>query len=243
VRIIEPDWPAPASVRALATTRSGGSSLGPFKSLNLGDHVGDDPQRVSDNRQHLIDVLGLPGSPHWLGQVHGSRVLRLPSATDQPADGAVTTEPQVVCAVLTADCLPVLLARRDGAGVGVAHAGWRGLAAGDLENAVEAVGGPPPEIPDWLGPAISAAAYQVGDEVRAALLAHNNAAAAAFTPDGPGHWRADLVLAARLALQASGVTRICGGENCTFSDPQFFSHRREAPCGRMAALIWLEPAG
>jgi YfiH family protein len=242
VRIIQPDWPAPAAVRALATNRSGGSSLGSFSSLNLGDHVGDDPQRVADNRQHLIEALGLPGSPHWLRQVHGSRVLTLPSATDQPADGAVTREPQVVCAVLTADCLPVLLARRDGAGVGVAHAGWRGLAAGVLENAVEAVGGPPREILAWLGPAISAAAYQVGDEVRAALLAHNNAAAAALTPDGPGHWRADLVLAARLALEASGVTRIYGGEHCTFSDPQFFSHRREDPCGRMAALIWLTPA-
>jgi len=242
MRFIQPQWPAPASVRALVTTRSGGFSEGPYGRLNLGDHVGDEDRRVERNRQRLGEVLGLPGPPQWLTQVHGERVLRLPAKLVQPADGAVTGEPGVVCAVLTADCLPVLLARLDGAAVGVAHAGWRGLAAGVLENAVSKLGGAPDGIVAWLGPAISQAAYEVGDEVRDQLLARYAAAESAFEPNEAGRWQADLARVARLALDAAGVSQCLGSDLCTFSDARFFSHRREAPCGRMASLIWLQPA-
>jgi YfiH family protein len=241
LNIIEPGWAAPAWVRAWVTTRSGGCSEGPYRSLNLGDHVGDDPQRVSRNRQRLGQALDLPGPARWLTQVHGDRVLSLPREAIQPADAAVTSEPGVVCAVLTADCLPVLLSRRDGSAAGVAHAGWRGLAAGVLENAVAALGGAAGDVVAWLGPAISQPAYEVGDEVRDALLARYAAAHVAFERNAAGRWQADLAGVARLALTASGVSQIDGGDLCSFSDARFFSHRREAPCGRMATLIWLEP--
>lgn len=237
---IQPDWPAPARVRAVATTRAGGASAGPYSSLNLADHVGDDPARVAENRRRLEARLALPGAPGWLHQVHGARVLTLPGNTSEPADAAVTRCAGQVCAVLTADCLPVLLARTDGAAVGVAHAGWRGLAAGVLGAAVAALGGPPGGVIAWLGPAISASAYEVGAEVRAALAAHNPELVRAFEPNANGRWQADLALAGRIALEAAGVAGIHGGGYCTYGDGRFYSHRREAPCGRTASLIWLQ---
>ena len=165
MRLIEPDWPSPAGVRAAATTRAGGVSSGAYASLNLGDHVGDDPARVAENRRRLETALGLPEMPRWLTQVHGSRVLRLPDEAPGEADGAVSDAPGVVCAVLTADCLPILLARRDGSAVGVAHAGWRGLAAGVVGNAVSALGGPRDPLLHAAGPGGGAGGGVVGGSV------------------------------------------------------------------------------
>lgn len=233
-----PDWPAPAQVRALITTRAGGASVGPYASLNLADHVGDDPAAVRANRARLRALL--PTEPVWLEQVHGTDVLRVETGGARRADAAVSRAPGTVCAVLTADCLPVLLADRAGTVVAAAHAGWRGLSAGVLERTVVAMDTDPGQLLAWLGPAIGPDAFQVGDEVRAAFLAADAAAAAAFRPDGPGKWRADLYALARQRLARAGVQAVYGGGLCTFSDPgRFFSYRRDGTTGRMASLIWL----
>ena len=270
------DWPAPARVKAWVSTRDGGISRAPYSTLNLGTHVGDEPDAVAENRRRLAAALGLPAEPNWLTQVHGRRVVDLDESWSGPADGAVTGRTGVVCAVLTADCLPVLLADSSGSRVGIAHAGWRGLASGVLQAAVAAMKTPPGELLVWLGPAIGPDAYEVGDDVRTAFVdvdangdadaaadadadtdpdgagnADANAAAVAdagadadaamaFCPNERGRWQADLYALARLRLQQLGVTSIHGGGSCTYSEPErFFSHRREAPCGRMASLIWL----
>jgi polyphenol oxidase len=243
---IVPDWPAPPGVRAASTLRAGGLSPPPWASLNLAGHVGDDLARVAANRELLARALDLPAAPAWLEQVHGRDVLRL----DEPglpaarvADAAVTARSGRVLAVLTADCLPVLFCRADGTGVGIAHAGWRGLAAGVLEATAAAMDAPPQQLLAWIGPGIGAAAYEVGDEVRAACLAAVADAAACFTPSRPGHWQFDLAGLARRRLEALGLAAVHGGQWCTYSDPaRFFSHRRdgaERPTGRMATLIWL----
>jgi len=237
-----PDWPAPARVRAFVTFRTGGVSAGAYASLNLGTHVGDDPEAVAENRRRVAARLALPSEPRWLEQVHGTTVLDLDRDALAPADGAVTAQPGVVCAVLTADCLPVLLTDRGGNRVGVAHAGWRGLAAGVVENAVAALGTSPAEILAWLGPAIGPRAFEVGDEVRAAFAAAGFETARAFVPNARGRWQADLYALARQSLARAGVTAVYGGGACTYADAErFFSHRREAPCGRMASLVWLDP--
>ncbi len=247
--LIHPDWPAPPTVRAVATTRIGGCSRGPWAGLNLGDHVGDDPAHVADNRARLVAQLALPTPPVWLRQVHGTAVVRLPAAvgTAPEADAAVAGVPGVVCAVLSADCLPVLLCDRAGRQVAAVHAGWRGLAAGVIEAAIRqlaAGGAQPAELLAWLGPAIGVAAYEVGDEVRAAFLAADPGAGAAFRRrPGAGRWSLDLCAAARLRLAAAGVAAVFGGRHCTHADARrFYSHRRDAPCGRQASLIWLAPA-
>jgi hypothetical protein len=234
-----PDWPAPPGVRAWVTTRPGGASRGAYAALNLATHVGDDGAQVVTNRRWLVGALGLPSEPVWLNQVHGTAIAALDGgAVPAAADGAVTSRPGTVCAVLTADCLPVLLAARDGRRIGVAHAGWRGLAAGVLGAAVAALGTAPADVVAWLGPAIGPAAYEVGAEVRASF-ADSPAAAACLQPNDRGRWQADLYGLARLRLAAAGVHAVYGGGLCTFTDPaRFFSHRREAPCGRMATLIW-----
>lgn len=237
-----PDWPAPPGVRAWTTERGGGVSLGAYAALNLGTHVGDRADHVAENRLRLRARLELPAEPVWLEQVHGARVVDLdagPSAAPEVADAAVTGRPGVVCAIMTADCLPVLLCDREGRRVGAAHAGWRGLAAGVLPAAVAALGCPPRDVLAWLGPAIGASAYEVGSEVRDALVAAVPGAAEAFAPNARGRFQADLYGVARASLAAAGVERIHGGGFCTFSEhTRFFSHRREAPCGRMATLIW-----
>lgn len=244
---IRPDWPAPARVRALATTREGGSSHGDWASLNLGDHVGDDPAAVASNRRLLAQSAGLPRAPRWLQQVHGTTVVD--AATDQlpPADAVFASEPGAVCAILTADCLPVLFCDAAGQHVAAAHAGWRGLAAGVLENTVAALvaaGAPRTGLMAWIGPAISAAAYEVGDEVRAAFLAADPAAEAGFAANARGRWQLDLVAIARQRLAAAGVQQVFGGHWCTHGDPtRFFSHRRDGRSGRQATLIWLAAAG
>ena len=236
---IIPDWPAPARVRALITTRSGGVSTGAFASMNLGQRVDDDQQSVRTNRASLRDLL--PAEPKWLLQVHGVDVVDADKLQHPvKADAAVAHNPGSVCAVMVADCLPVLLTDRAGSVVAAAHAGWRGLAAGVLENTVRAMGTASDELLAFLGPAIGPTAFEVGADVRDAFLARNADAASAFVARDPGKWRADLFALARQRLRAIGVTHIHGGGLCTYSDPQrFFSHRRDKTTGRMAALIWL----
>jgi YfiH family protein len=232
-----PDWPAPTGVHAWVTER--GPAAGRYGTLNLATHVGDDAAAVAANRERLRRELALPREPAWLTQVHGTRVLDLDTEDVAPADGAVTARAGVVCAVLTADCLPVLLTDTAGRRVGVAHAGWRGLLHGVLPAAVRAFGVPPGRLLAWLGPAIGQAAYEVGPEVRDAFLAAAPAAVARFAENARGRWQADLYGLARDSLGAAGVTAVYGGGFCTFRESaRFFSHRREAPCGRMATLIW-----
>ena len=238
--LIEPDWPAPPGVRAAFTLRTGGVSAPPFDSFNCAAHVGDAPEAVARNRALLRERLALAHEPAWLEQVHGCTAVALEAGgAPGPADAAVTREPARICVVQVADCLPVLLAARDGSGVGAAHAGWRGLAAGVLESAVRALGAEPAEVLAWLGPAIGPGHFEVGAEVRAAFLAADPAAAAAFAPNPRGRWQCDLYGLARQRLAALGVAQVYGGGWCTYADAaRFFSYRRDGRCGRMAALIW-----
>lgn len=236
---ITPDWPAPARVRALFTTRNGGVSEGPYASFNLGTRVADDPQRVAQNRRLLRQLL--PSEPKWLEQVHGTTVARVdePGYPDR-ADAAVTRTPGVVCTVTVADCMPVLLCDCAASVVGIAHAGWRGLASGVIERTVQAMGTDPAQMMAWLGPAIGPDSFEVGDEVRDTFIAHDRRACYAFLPRDNGKWLANLYLLGRQRLAALGMRQVHTETACTFSEPQrFFSYRRERVTGRMAALIWL----
>jgi hypothetical protein len=234
-----PDWPLPPGVRAASTTRVGGVSAGAFHGFNLGDHVGDDPSAVAANRVELTQALALPAPPAWLAQVHG-RVIAGPD--DSPgvrADARYAERPGVVCAVLTADCLPVLLCSDDGREVAAVHCGWRGLAAGIVGCAVARFDAAPGAISAWLGPAIGPAAFEVGAEVRDAFMTADSGAGACFVAGNSGRWLADLFGLARRALAAAGVQRVYGGGVCTVADPQrFYSYRRDGRTGRMASLIW-----
>lgn len=235
---LSPAWPAPANVRAVCTTRAGGCSRGAFASLNLAAHVGDDPENVAQNRVQLRTALDLPGEPAWLEQVHGAEAIDVTCPEPRRADAGFTRTTGVVCAVLTADCLPVLLCNAAGSRVAAVHAGWRGLAAGVLENAVAALDAP--DLMAWLGPAIGPYAFEVGAEVRQAFVAAYPECAAAFSPAENGKWRADLYELARLALRRAGVRAVYGGGWCTYGDAaRFYSYRREGTTGRMASLIWL----
>ena len=237
---LHPDWPV--AVDALVTTREGGASGGAYASLNLGLRSGDDEAAVRENRRRLQALL--PSPPVWLRQVHGTRVADADAAraadTEPEADASVARRPGTVCAVLVADCMPVLLADEAATVVGVAHAGWRGLCGGVLEATVGAMGVAPERLIAWLGPAIGPRVYEVGDEVRDAFLARDQTSAQAFGAAREGHWLLDLYAVARQRLAAKGVARVHGGGLCTFSDPRrFFSYRRDGSTGRMAALIWL----
>lgn len=234
-----PDWPAPANVRALQTLRRGGSSLPPWDDFNLGGHVGDVAAHVAANRASLRELL--PNEPRWLEQVHGiAAVDAAESAQLVRADAAYTRQAGCVCAVMTADCLPVLLCDRAGSVVGAAHAGWRGLAAGVLESTISAMGVASSELLAWLGPAIGPQCFEVGDDVRAAFLARDPVAGSAFVAGRSGKWLADIYMLARLRLNLAGVVSISGGNYCTASDSaRFFSYRRDGVTGRMATLIWL----
>ena len=239
---IVPDWPAPAHVRVLSTLRGGGVSEGPYASLNLAGHVGDRTEAVAANRLLLHEAARLPAEPLWLEQVHGTAaVFHAGSAGSPPrADAAVAFEPGRVCAVMTADCLPVVFADRAGARVGVAHAGWRGLVGGVLEATIAALEVPPADLHAWLGPAIGPAAFEVGPEVREAYLAKVEGSGACFTPNERGRFLADIYGLARLALGAAGLESVHGGGWCTHEDVQrFFSFRRDGVTGRMATLAWL----
>jgi polyphenol oxidase len=240
---IQPDWPAPACVRALVTTRSGGVSIGPYAGLNLGAHVGDSAEAVEANRRLLAAYL--PARPVWLEQVHGIEVVRAEGVSGSAvADAAFTTQAGVVCTVMTADCLPVLLCDEAGSVVAAAHAGWRGLLGGVLERTVEALGVPPATLMAWLGPAIGPAAFEVGDEVREAFCSADDCAVGAFVAGNQaGKWLADLYALARQRLKAVGVGRVYGGTECTVTDAaRFYSYRRDGVTGRFASLVWLDPA-
>lgn len=234
------DWPSPPGVIAGTTLRDGGVSAGAYASLNLGAHVGDSPEAVRANRQRFAEACGLPAEPLWLHQVHGRRVLTDASpAGNEPADAIVTGRPGVVVAVLTADCLPVVIAAAAGDEIGVAHAGWRGLSAGILEATVDAFSTPAPRLLAWLGPALSQAAFEVGDEVRQQFVGTDADAARHFRENARGRWQADLYGLARLRLRQAGITEIHGGGRCTWSEPgAFFSYRRDGPCGRMATFVF-----
>ncbi len=235
---ITPAWPAPPKVRALITTRTGGVSLGPYASMNPADHVGDDPRAVAANRALLRAPL--PGEPFWLKQVHGDIVAEAGVGPIE-ADACIARAANQVCAVLTADCLPVLFAASDGSVVAAAHAGWRGLCAGVLERTVAAMGVPGEQVLAYLGPAIGPRAFEVGPEVREAFMAQDGAAAAAFAPQANGKYLADLYLLARQRLGLAGVMQVYGGGDCTYSDgKRFFSYRRDGATGRMAALVWID---
>ena len=248
---IDADWPAPLGVRAITTLRNGlGTSLPPFDRLNLGARCGDDVDAVAGNRRMLERALQLPSSPRWLKQVHGIAVARQPGFDEPEADAAVSDVPGTVLAILTADCLPVVFAARDGSEVAAAHAGWRGLAGGVLEATVAAMRMPADQLIAWLGPAAGPQAYEVGGEVRNAFVATDAAADAAFVATRPGHWRVDLYALARRRLRAAGIQEsdIHGGGLCTISEPaRFFSHRRatrdsNGRTGRIATLVWCADA-
>lgn len=237
--MILPDWPAPPHVKSLMTTREGGVSVAPWARLNLGDHVGDDPTHVAANRARLRDML--PAEPGWLRQVHSARVVELGRDANPEADASFTREAGQVCAVLTADCLPVLFCDRAGSVVAAAHAGWRGLAGGVLEATVAAMRVDPAGILAWMGAAIGPQAFEVGDEVRRIFVGQHPEAASAFVPHGPGKWLADIYRLARIRLESAGVRAIYGGGRCTLSEADvFFSYRRDGVTGRMASLVWLD---
>jgi YfiH family protein len=234
-----PEWPAPARVKSLQTTRIGGVSSAPYGSFNLGDHVGDVPAAVAANRQSL------PANAAWLKQTHSTRVVDAATVTTPvevpvDADASFSRNANAVCVVMTADCLPILLCDHSGSVVAAAHAGWRGLCDGVIENTVAAMQVPTTSLMAWLGPAIGPSAFEVGSDVRAAFIAHDPAAAGAFSAHGD-KWLADLYQLARQRLNALGISAIYGGTECTFTHSEvYFSYRRDGVTGRMASLIWLE---
>ena len=239
--LITPLWPAPNNVVAFNTTRKGGVSVHPYDALNLGTHVGDDVTVVAENRRRLKEIIVAPTEPFWLEQVHGTRVLRLDENSDRAdnqADASYTNIAGQVCAVMTADCLPVLFCNRQGTEVAAAHAGWRGLCDGILEQTLACFDSSPEDILVWFGPAIGPTAFEVGGEVRAKFIEQDADAELAFTEHGE-KYLADIYQLARLRLRRAGVQTISGGDLCTVSDKsRFFSYRREPVTGRMAALIW-----
>ncbi len=238
-RWIVPEWPAGPRVRAIITTRVGGVSRGPYATLNLGLTVGDDAGCVARNRAVVRGFL--PAEPVWLKQMHGATVLDAGvAASGSEADAAITRAPRTVCAVLTADCLPVLVCDRAGSVAGVVHAGWRGLAAGILQAAVRKMGVPPQEVLAYLGPGIGPHAYEVGEELRQTFVEKDAKTSAAFAPRANGKFLADLYQIARRQLAETGVGQVYGGGFCTASEGRFFSFRRDGITGRMASLIWLE---
>lgn len=237
---IVPDWPVPPRVRALITTRGGGASRSAYSGFNFGEHVGDDAFAVARNRDALRALL--PDEPVWLRQVHGTRVVEaLPGNRGAEADASIARAPGRVCAVLTADCLPVLLANDAGTVVAIAHAGWRGLAAGVIESVVRAMGVAPESLIAYLGPAIGAGAYEVGTDVFKTFVTADAGAEGAFAPHGAGKFLADLALLARRRLARLGVGRMHGGTLCSYSDAaRFYSYRRDGVTGRTASLVWME---
>jgi polyphenol oxidase len=238
---LTPNWTLPDRVRALSTLRLGGVSVAPYASFNLGAHVGDDPLAVAENRHRLREHAQLPAEPDWLEQAHGNAVRDLDAdAPRGPADAAITRRPNRLCAILSADCLPVLLAEESGQVVGAAHAGWRGLAAGVIEAAVAAMRVDPERLVAWLGPAIGPAHFEVGAEVREAIARTDAGAAVAFTRSATGRFLADLPQLARRRLTRLGVTRIASANACSYADAeQYFSFRRDGRTGRQATLIWI----
>lgn len=241
IKIIIPDWPAPENINACTTTRVGGNSVGMYQGMNLAAHVGDDVTAVELNRSLLKDQINLPTEPFWLQQIHSNNITTVTSENNfSKADGAVTDNKNIVCAVLTADCLPVLLCDKSGKKVMAVHAGWRGLDAGIIHNAVTSMNVDPQELLVWMGPAISGAVYEVGIEVYNKLSKtelHKNS----FERVDETHWLCDLVALATVDFNQCGIDNIYGGKFCTFQQKSdFYSYRRDGECGRMASLIWME---
>ncbi len=241
---IVPQWPVPGRVRALTTTRAGGSSDGPYSSFNIGTAVGDEPAAVTANRALLRSLL--PAEPCWLKQVHGTRVIEAggaPEAAPPEADASITRAAGVVLAIQSADCLPLLLAERQGRVIAAAHAGWRGLCDGVIENAVRSMEVPGGSIVAWLGPAIGPVSYEVGEDVYRTFVDKDEHADSAFIARlAPGKYLMDLYALARQRLARLGVAEVHGGGYCTLRESgNFFSYRRDGPTGRMATLLWLEP--
>ena len=243
---LKPDWSAPDRVRALSTTRAGGVSGRPWDSLNLGSHVEDNPDNVQQNRLRLAESADLTSERiGWLNQVHGTDVVELtPDNVGQiaKADASYTRHPGIACAILTADCLPVVLSDSEGTVVGAAHCGWRSLCGGVIENLVSAMAVAPETLQAWLGPAIGPDSFEVGPEVRDAFLEHDPTAARAFKAEGArsGRFMADIYALATLRLNHLGVSSLTGGGHCTVRDSdRFFSYRRDGQTGRMATLVWL----
>ena len=237
--LVFPDWPAPANVKAIQTTRRGGFGVAPYDSLNLGSHVQDNPVTVAQNRQLLSQYL--PSEPVWLNQVHGVEVVDAGQCGCVPdADASFTHQKQVVCVTMTADCLPILLCDKQGTVVAAVHAGWRSLCDGVIEATVEKMQVSPVDLMAWLGPAIGPEAFEVGDEVRAAFMAKDAQAGQAFKASGD-KWLGNLYMLAKQRLSKKGVVEIYGGNQCTYSEPsQYFSYRRDGVTGRMATMIWFE---
>ncbi len=244
---IDSRWPAPAGLHAGTSTRLYGVSQDPYASMNLGLHVDDDQQAVISNRKYLANLHGLPAEPFWLQQEHGTRIINLDTHDqddDNTADGVFTTKPGIVCSVLTADCLPILISDEFGTEIAALHGGWRGLASGIIEKALPMFSSPPESLMVWMGPAISARNYEVGEEMKSSfdhlegVLQKDT-----FIPTSRDHWLVSLYRIAMLILKAQGVERIHGGQYCTYRDADlFYSHRRdEGKTGRMASLIWMEP--
>ncbi|WP_045386625.1 peptidoglycan editing factor PgeF [Vibrio rotiferianus] len=241
MKTILPNWPAPKNVKAFASTRVGGFSSAPYQGLNLGAHVGDDPSIVEKNRAWLAQQANMPSAPIWLNQTHSTVVAQVSAPTTQvlDADGVFTSASNVVCSAMTADCLPVLLTNTQGTQVAAVHAGWRGLANGIVENALELFSG---EVMAWLGPAIGPQAFEVGEDVLQAFVDFDSQAHQAFTPrDVEGKWLADMSKLATLRLNKLGITQVFDSGLCTFQDKEdFYSYRRDGVTGRQATFIWIE---
>ena len=236
------NWQAPPNVYAISTYRTGGVSLGAYRSFNLATHVGDELAAVQQNRQRLKTSLALPSEPFWLTQTHSAQAVRAQlGVTSVSADASYSKQAGIVCAVLTADCLPVLLCSTDGLQIAAIHAGWRGLALGIISNTIAQLRADNPacQLIAWLGPAIGSQAFEIGAEVRAAFIDQRAAAASAFTPSQNGKWLADIYSLARLELTEQGIDAVYGGGWCSVSDAErFYSYRRDNLTGRMASLIW-----
>jgi YfiH family protein len=239
---LKPNWPAPSYVKACTTLRTGGVSQPPFDQFNLAEHVGDNPEHVKANRELLKKNLNLPNEPVWINQTHSSIIVEaLPKSAETVADASFSSSKNQICVILTADCLPILICHRSGSHVAAVHAGWRGLANGIIENTLDTLRLPNDELLVWLGPAISPANYEVGEEVRTQFVIHNPEATYAFLPSPNKRWLANLYALARIRLLKLGVTSIYGGDYCTYADPtRFYSYRRDGnKTGRMASLIWI----
>ncbi|WP_066961811.1 peptidoglycan editing factor PgeF [Microbulbifer sp. Q7] len=247
---LKPDWPAPANVRACTTLRAGGHSEGAYRGFNLADHVGDDAAAVAANRSQLQQELNLPNAPQWLEQIHSDKVVQAHSdGKIRTADASFTAETGIVCAVLTADCLPLLLCNREGSEVAAIHAGWRGLTGGVIRETIAAMSSAPEDLLVWLGPAIGPEAFECGVDVLEAAFessiseSHAAAIARCFVPhtQKPLHFLADIYALGRAELAELGVTQVSGGDRCTVTEEaDFFSYRRDGDTGRMASLIWFE---
>jgi YfiH family protein len=240
IETIQPNWSAPSTIRACCTVRLGGVSAAPFDSLNLALHVGDDPARVTQNRKLLREQLKLPAEPCWINQTHGTQTVTLEQDVTRDADAAVTRLAGTIVVVMTADCLPILLCNRAGSEVGAVHAGWRGLQAGVIQSALATMKSPNHELMAWIGPGISQACFEVGDEVRTAFIDSMPQAQPFFSANRRGHWLCDLAGLAEQVLKAQGVGEVCRDAHCSYRDSdRFYSYRHTATTGRMATLIWI----